>query len=595
MSSTYTERRQRFISAHPGYASLLPERPPSRPPLPPLDRRELRQHLGGAASNHAETLFLLGWGDGSLLRAVLDDPLLRQKRIHQVLVAGEEPAFAATLSEFDAFTAFGQANIDLSRLEDSGQVESWTCERYSRHDRIPTLAGADLIDSHPVLPAAAGLRSDLAREMRRSLADRPQQYGNDILDTFTGLYQSARNAHLVLPGPNVDEFAGLHGPAPVISIGAGPSVKGHLDRLRALQGRCILVACDSALKGLLAAGIEPDYCTPIERVPEIIPKVAGVQLTRCRFAGLPLLVPEVMAAFAGREHLAVWGGDDLYRWLDPQHQGAVMTGSSTGVLSASVAACLGQGPVYLVGHDLAMEGRASHWDAAATSADDFDKLVAARFGKVVVDSGNAERLLPGNGGGQVRSIGWWDRFRHELAAISRNLAAVDRPLVNVNAAHGVGAVIPDTVAAPLPDPANLPLLPSVPLPTPRQDRLGNWRRRASGIVADADAFITHMDRSAAEIRRALRGPPATWDLSRWAAAMDTTAAVSEGNRTAFKYILRSALHNSSAEYHRARRAAGKADADAAALRVMACLGEALAGALRTLHPLVEEIANAARA
>src|SRR4051812_21181646 len=96
MSSLYSEQRRDLIAKLADFAALLPETPPEAPAVPatpPADRRRL---LAEAANNHASLLMVHGWGDGSLIEALVDDPLVRQKQVLVLVVAGEEAAFAAS-------------------------------------------------------------------------------------------------------------------------------------------------------------------------------------------------------------------------------------------------------------------------------------------------------------------------------------------------------------------------------------------------------------------------------------------------------------------------------------------------------------------
>jgi hypothetical protein len=93
----YAEQRRAFLAQNPFFATLLPEMPPSPPQVPGMSLGQLRRHVGAAADSNAALILVVGWGDGSVLRALANDPFCRQKEIHQLILAGEEDAFAASL------------------------------------------------------------------------------------------------------------------------------------------------------------------------------------------------------------------------------------------------------------------------------------------------------------------------------------------------------------------------------------------------------------------------------------------------------------------------------------------------------------------
>lgn len=593
MPDIYQQQRRRLIALNPLYATLLPETPPSAPPVAPIGLAAARRILGEAANNHGELVIVLGWGDGSLLRWIAEDPVLAQKEILVLLLRGEEDAFAASFRQ-DQVSWLGSGRIIMTVVRSEAEARQMASAFFGQHQTIPRLSGCDFVDGHPLCAAGEEARRELTPAILRHLSDRPQAYGNDISDSFTGLVNAAKNARAVLPAPTLEQLHGHYGDVPVISIAGGPSLNSQLPLLRELQDRALLVACDSVLKGLLAGGVDPHFVTPIERLPSTVDMVRGTEGCRAVFAGIAVVPPEAVTPF-GERVVGVYAGDQIYTWMHPTVRRRISTGSSTGVLSFTVGSAFTTGTVYLVGHDLARDGDRSHWDGSPLSSELWLQAKQRSSSSTNAIAGLDARLVPGNGGGLVEATVWWDRFRSEIAGEVIDLKAQGRRVVNVSAHLRTGAVIPGTETAPLPDPASLPPLVARPLPARDPARLRDWQERAARLPADADAFLAHIDGLRAEIAAVRRLPPDRWPIDELSKKVSLTSGISPGNQAAFFYFLRSALHNSAAQWHvRRHRTASTARFRWEALDITDSLCHALGNAVRTLRPALEEIADDCR-
>src|SRR6185436_528369 len=63
---------------------------------------------------------------------------------------------------------------------------------------------------------------------------------------------------------DVADLQGALESTPAVVVGAGPSLDSQLDALRALAGRAAIIAVDTALRPLLAAGITPHIVVAVD-------------------------------------------------------------------------------------------------------------------------------------------------------------------------------------------------------------------------------------------------------------------------------------------------------------------------------------------
>ncbi len=518
-------------------------------------------------------LVISGVGDGSLVRACCDDRRIREKDIWIVVYPGETPP-AGPLPPRTRFAQIGSLD----------EYATWIYGAFGDHNDIVRLGGCDFLE--PTLAEGPSrIREEWRDRATKLMADRVWALGNDINDSFMGLWHAAQNAKTILPAPSIGQLTGAFGTTPAIAVGAGPSIAAHLDQLRALQDRCLIVACDSVCPGLIKEGIVPHVVTPLERLRQQAQFVDCLRGTRAVFAGIPACHPSVVEPF-GERVIYMHALDKLYDWLEPSEDLRCLTGSSTGVLAFYVAASLTRGHVYLLGHDLAREGEASHWSRAEVAGSAFvrEEQNAGGHGS----NGYEKRLIPGNGGGMLESIMWWDLFRGEISSQAKLIS--DR-VYNVNAYDRKYAVIEHTQAAPLPNPGDLPVIPPFLPARDRVSRLDSWRNRASQLAQDGDGFLRGMAELQEEIERVRRTSPHTWNIESLMERVTPERHVSAGNAAAFQYFLRSAIYNEQTFMaFRARSFTGKEQACWETMRSLDGLADGMATAVRHLQPILKRIA-----
>ncbi len=296
-----------------------------------------------------------------------------------------------------------------------------------------------------------------------AIIDRPAQFGDDCMDSLQGILNIARNATLLMDAPTLPRV-----PCPAISVGGGPSLARHLDALRELQHKCVIVCSQTSIDGLIAAGITPHLATPIERGAELasdryLPKGCG----KVTFSGAPLVNPSVCAAFGQHRYAASL--DALYAWTSLDGEGRNYFGSSTGVTATSIACNLSK-QVYLVGHDLAYAGDDSHW--AGSNGDRMDPKT------------NQIYPIVGNDGSILRTTHLYRRLEDQLRAV----AEAHGHVVNVNAHYHEAARIRSTLSGPLPDAGDLPDW-EMPAGDRVPERKAAWKRRAKKLPYSAKRCI----------------------------------------------------------------------------------------------------------
>ena len=307
------------------------------------------------------------------------------------------------------------------------------------------------------------------------------RFGDCPMDNLQAIQNLARNAKTILPAPRVPL---LPKGTPVVAIGSGPSLESHLETLRAIQGKCVLVAASSAVKGLRNAGIEPHYTTPMERTEDMLPFTpkGGAHVT---FAGSPFVAKPVMDCF---ERFSFNPDcNPVCQWGAITGDRVIFYGSSTGTAAVSLACSISEGPIYLVGHDLAYDNDRSHFS-------DAQSLPMEKLGTVT-----------GNNGEQVESCWLWRRYR----AMIGEICGVHRFVINTNINAKRGATIAGTLPGNLDDLLTLPPF-VMPVEPSQPERLIRWSRLARNLPLDARRAIKKFEVATTvdglDISRAVPGP-----------------------------------------------------------------------------------------
>ena len=157
--------------------------------------------------------------------------------------------------------------------------------------------------------------------------------------------------------PPIDILKGRFAGDPAIIISAGPSLARNIDQLKALKGRAVLCAVQTAVKPLLERGVEPDFVTSLDfhemsrKFFEDIGDLSGVHLV-----AEPKATWHVIDNYPGPVSLLdnQWArlviGDEL------AGRDGLQAGATVAHLAFYLAVYMGCDPIIFVGQDLAFTG-----------------------------------------------------------------------------------------------------------------------------------------------------------------------------------------------------------------------------------------------
>lgn len=176
----------------------------------------------------------------------------------------------------------------------------------------------------------------------------------------------------------VGAFTGALAGIPGLLVSAGPSLRESLDLIAEAKSRCFILACDTAVKPLLKAGIVPHGVITLDAQRHTLFAFQGTNLKDTLFftdlvsnpAVLRTLETNVRGVIFSTTAQVSYGADGtLFREVTPgtEHAelihgpvGTVQSGGSVATSGFDLLRTLGCDPICIVGQDLAYTGRRIH-------------------------------------------------------------------------------------------------------------------------------------------------------------------------------------------------------------------------------------------
>lgn len=231
----------------------------------------------------------------------------------------------------------------------------------------------------------------------------------------------ARNAARFPDAPGLRPLEGLMSGLPALVLAAGPSLDEVLPFMCRARERCVIVAVDTALRSLLAFGIEPDFLVVVDPQYWNWRHVADLESPASILVSEPAVFPPVLR----RRHRGIFLAESLFplgRVLAGSGRGQLGAGGSVATSAWDLARLLGCSPVVMAGLDLGFpaghtHAKASLFEQRALAA--ANRLSPAATAQTAALFGAPTEPARANDGGEVRSdvrmalYAWW--FESRLA------------------------------------------------------------------------------------------------------------------------------------------------------------------------------------
>jgi SAM-dependent methyltransferase len=232
----------------------------------------------------------------------------------------------------------------------AGAAEAWRAFKTGEPTNPPTIISPLVGREFPEdARRAKALASKIVAGVRANEEARRQFAGRYLLNTL-------RNLPAIATEGDVTALKGAFAGIPAFVVGAGPSLDRNVAMLKALDGRALTIAVDTALRPLLAAGVRPHIVVSVD--PSELNARHLHQLPDMRavwFVAEGSLDPSVMPPFAGQTFIFNVSQHEPWPWLAQLgvRRGSLRAWGSVLTTAFDLACEAGCNPIVFAGSDLA--------------------------------------------------------------------------------------------------------------------------------------------------------------------------------------------------------------------------------------------------
>lgn len=204
----------------------------------------------------AACYFCLGFGLGHHVEALFDR-------------AGDDALFCVFEPDPQVLLHALQSR-DLVRLLRSGRLWFFTtAERGPLLARLhqasaTAMMGSTLVRHEPSIRRHPAFFAEIEQRLREYESYSRTTVNTLVLNGKRTAENIARNLAWYASAPGLERLAGAGRGCPAIVVSAGPSLRRNIARLRDARGRAFIIAAQTALRPLLAEGIEPHFVTALD-------------------------------------------------------------------------------------------------------------------------------------------------------------------------------------------------------------------------------------------------------------------------------------------------------------------------------------------
>ena len=374
-------------------------------------------------------LFVIGAGVGHVL-----DALEATGRSTKVLILEPDPGVAVLLL----------ARRDWQPWFASGRLRLLTGPDYTGASSVARSVNGAETSGILVNPALAEHRPEAVRKAR-AVAQRIQKEAGanaDARKQHAGRYllQTLGNLPMIKRESDAAALQGSFGGRPAVMVAAGPSLDAALPVLAAYQDQVVIIASDTTLRPLLAAGIRPHLMVGVDPGEINARHLSGVADTSgIWMAAEASLHPAAFPSFEGRTFLFKVSDHEPWPWLREAglDRGTVRAWGSVATSAFDLALRMKCDPVIFVGHDMAYTNDRPYCDNTVFH-DEWRAYLLEAWGRVREDhmqmyeqgmmAGQPLISLPDVNGEPVKTAARLVAFRDWI--VEQTTATPDRTFIN---------------------------------------------------------------------------------------------------------------------------------------------------------------------
>jgi hypothetical protein len=310
--------------------------------------KEARQTLRKSDYAGTNYFILLGFGLGYILDILIEENA--DRLIHYFIVESDLEILRAAFEARDLSHILSLPHVHFAWPVSGAELaEQWRkffdpvrAQKSSFITYFPSVA----LNPEPFRAAAEMIQSQIFQIFTdiNTLVNQSQTF----LDNFVQNLPKAARA------PGIAKFTNAFSGVPAVIVSAGPSLDKNIHELRGIEDRILIFSTDTALKPLLAAGVDPHFVLTGDPSLANYLHIKGAPSTNSLLIAEATSYPDVFGEFEGRTMTCTFESSALRSLSDLLgSKGTLRAWGSVATMALDFALCAGCNPIVFIGQDLA--------------------------------------------------------------------------------------------------------------------------------------------------------------------------------------------------------------------------------------------------
>jgi hypothetical protein len=310
--------------------------------------KEARQLL--RKNDHAEANYLifLGFGLGYVLDALIEENT--DPSIHYFIVESDLEILRAAFEARDLSHILSLPHVHFawpaSGSELAGQWDSFF---------DPVQAQKSTFITHfPSVALNPGLFRAAAETIQSQIFQIYTDINTLVAKSETFLNNFVQNLPKAARAPGIAKFASTFSGVPAVIVSAGPSLDKNIHELRGIEDKTLIISTDTALKPLLAAGIDPHFVMTGDPSYANYLHIKGSPSKESFLVAEATSYPDSFGEFKERTLTCTFENSALHSLSDLLgNKGILRAWGSVATMALDFALWVGCNPIIFIGQDLA--------------------------------------------------------------------------------------------------------------------------------------------------------------------------------------------------------------------------------------------------
>lgn len=250
--------------------------------------------------------------------------------------------------------------------------------------------------------------------------------GNDYYDTLLGFHNLMDNVLEVMENPYISSLKDAFKDVPAFIVSNGPSLDKNIEQLHKVNGKGLIISCESSILPLMKNKIKPDAIAVLERIKEpYLYHFRDIKYADdISLLSLALIDPRIYRSFSGPRVPIFRSAETINKWMNGVvgDQSALYAGSNVSHLAFEAAAYMGANPIVFVGQDFAFgQDGGTHSKESIYSDEELKEHVSKIKSAPVI-------YVKGNEGKEVATTPLWEDLKKGLERVIKINS--DRTIIN---------------------------------------------------------------------------------------------------------------------------------------------------------------------